>query len=273
MRYAIVDGQRREAARGLSGSCPGCGATLRPRCGDVRVHHWAHINTLHCDHWWETETVWHRAWKDLFPVDCQEIRHRAPDGEWHIADVKTRYGFVLEFQHSHICPEERRSRELFYRRMVWVVNGLRLKRDLPAFADALAAGRIAGAKVLVCVVQIERNPLVKRWLDSQVPVFFDFGEHDWGVLSQIVKEPILWCYRGNRSDTHAYLIPVRLSLFIAHYTEENTPLKGIKLPIRPTVQARNPVPLRVPQKRVYRRRASFKQYMNRKAAQRRSTRF
>ena len=42
-----------------------------------------------CDPWWENETEWHRAWKDQFPADWQEIVHHAEDGEKHIADVKT----------------------------------------------------------------------------------------------------------------------------------------------------------------------------------------
>lgn len=39
----------------------------------------------------------------------------------------------IEFQHSHIQPRERTSREKFYRNMVWVVDGTRLKRDYQRF--------------------------------------------------------------------------------------------------------------------------------------------
>jgi hypothetical protein len=35
---------------------------------------------------------------------------RAGDGEWHIADVRTPSGLVLEFQHSAIKPTERSAR-------------------------------------------------------------------------------------------------------------------------------------------------------------------
>ena len=120
MKYGIVAGARHEAARGLSGQCPACGAALIAKCGDLRVHHWAHKGARTCDAWWEPETEWHREWKDRFPKDSQEVIQRAEDGEKHIADVKTKHGHVLEFQHSPISNEERAAREAFYRRMSWI---------------------------------------------------------------------------------------------------------------------------------------------------------
>ena len=66
------------------------------RCGEVRVRHWAHKGRRLCDPWWENETEWHRAWKDQFPADWQEVVCYAEDGERHIADVKTHAGWVIE---------------------------------------------------------------------------------------------------------------------------------------------------------------------------------
>ena len=43
---------------------------------------------------------------------------------------------VIEFQHSHIDPLERVSRENFYNNMVWVVDGTRLKRGHQRFIYA-----------------------------------------------------------------------------------------------------------------------------------------
>src|SRR5262245_37845982 len=127
MKYAIVDGQRREAMPGLLGTCRRCDAPVKPKCGRFRVWHWAHPPGS-VDHQWEPETEWHRKWKGCFAVECQEIVHQASNGEIHIADVKTGYGLVIEFQHSPIREEERRLREEFYERMFWLVNGQRLKR-------------------------------------------------------------------------------------------------------------------------------------------------
>src|SRR5689334_11550820 len=119
MKFALVEGARQEATAGLRGSCPGCGSPTLAKCGVKRLHHWAHVSTAVCDHWWEPETEWHREWKNHFPPAWQEIQHRAPNGEVHIADVKTSGGTVVEFQHSTIAADERRSREAFYDTMLW----------------------------------------------------------------------------------------------------------------------------------------------------------
>ena len=81
------------------GVCPSCGSELIAKCGEIVIHHWAHKKKC-SDHWWENETEWHRNWKDKFPKEWQEVVHFSDDGEKHIADVKTRNGFVIEFQHA-----------------------------------------------------------------------------------------------------------------------------------------------------------------------------
>src|SRR5262245_49311923 len=118
MKIALVDGNRLEARPGLSGKCPYCQSAMIAKCGERRVWHWAHRGVLKCDHWWENETEWHRNWKNNFPVEWQEVIHTAENGEKHIADVKTASGRIVEFQHSHLEPVERRSREAFYEPML-----------------------------------------------------------------------------------------------------------------------------------------------------------
>ncbi len=140
MKFALVNGQRQEAQPNLSGKCPTCDHPMVAKCGEVRMWHWAHQGSRFCDPWWENETEWHRAWKDQFPDEWQEIVHHAENGERHIADVKTGDGWVIEFQHSSIRPDERRSREAFYRSLIWVVDGLRRKRDGGHFSRAWGKG-------------------------------------------------------------------------------------------------------------------------------------
>jgi hypothetical protein len=72
------------------------------KCGPRVMHHWAHAGRRNCDPWWENETPWHREWKNLFPEDCREVSHTAPDGEVHRADIKTPAGIVIEVQHSNM---------------------------------------------------------------------------------------------------------------------------------------------------------------------------
>jgi competence protein CoiA len=136
VRFAVVEGERREAQPGQLAKCPHCGGAVIAKCGDHRVWHWAHQGSHTCDPWWESETEWHRAWKDHFPKSWQEIR-RSKDGEMHIADVMTEGGMVIEFQHSYLRREEREARESFYQKMVWVVNGRRLKLDRARFFKSL----------------------------------------------------------------------------------------------------------------------------------------
>ncbi len=87
------------------------------------MHHWAHKTKQNCDPWWESETEWHRKWKDCFSEEFQEIiMYDNETGEKHVADVKTKTGFVIEFQHSAMKREEKASRENFYKNMVWVID-------------------------------------------------------------------------------------------------------------------------------------------------------
>ena len=85
MRFALVDGLRREAERGLARTCPVCESRLVAKCGELRIWHWSHLGDRRCDLWWENESDWHRSWKAKFPSECQEIVRWAENGEKHIA--------------------------------------------------------------------------------------------------------------------------------------------------------------------------------------------
>ena len=183
MKYAIVDGKRSEARRGAVGECPACGSEMIARCGEINAHHWAHKGRRNCDSWWENETEWHRAWKNQFPTDWQEILHRADDGEKHIADVKTEDGWTLEFQHSLIMPEERVSREDFYGKMIWVIDGKLRPTYEEQFMKCLEFAQLPIPNV-AAVARLSRTTgrLLKQWADRNVHVLLDFGE----------KGPLWW---------------------------------------------------------------------------------
>lgn len=180
MRFAILDGNKIEASKGVKGFCQSCGAEMIAKCGEFKINHWAHKNIRQCDSWWETETEWHREWKGHFPIDWQEIiQFDSSTNEKHIADVRTDTGLIIEFQHSHIDPKERTFREKFYKNMVWVVDGTRLKRDYPRF---LKGKKNSFENIIFYETE---NPKIFRvdfldwcfpiaWLESSVPVIFDF---------------------------------------------------------------------------------------------------
>jgi len=213
MKYALVDGQSREALPGLQGECPISGAPVIPKCGKFRAAHWALLPGDDVDHRWEPETEWHREWKGCFPVAWQEVHH-ASNGKRHIADVKTPHGRVIEFQNSPISEEERRSREEFYRPMWWVVNGQRLKGDRPRFLEALRRGTTRSVKPLVMSVPVDKCLLLQKWVDSRVPVFIDFGEREDPNDIFGFGAPVLWALHPRSSNGRALLIPVYRETFV-----------------------------------------------------------
>jgi competence protein CoiA len=183
MKFSVINGERQTAQPNLSGQCPLCDQAMVAKCGEVKIWHWAHKGRRTCDPWWENETEWHRTWKDRFPESWQEVVHEADNGEKHIADVKTDQGWVLEFQHSHIKPEERRARDTFYPKLVWVVDGVRRTRDLAQFGDALNRGTPIGSNSLIRIPFSDECVILREWAGSGAPVFLDFGgEELWWIL-------------------------------------------------------------------------------------------
>jgi competence protein CoiA len=220
MKFALVDGKRREAQPGLSAKCPVCGDAMIAKCGDYRRWHWSHLGTRTCDTWWESETEWHRAWKNRFPEGWQEIFYQSEDGEKHFADVKTEKGLVLEFQHSFLRRDERESRENFYPKMVWVVNGRRRVRDRARFFASLGAAKGVNFKPLTFSFPSNEGALLRDWTASRVPVFFDFRD-----LSE-PGDPLLWRLNPRSPNGGAHLSPVlKTSFLYAHL--KGQPLKGM----------------------------------------------
>ncbi len=169
MKFALHNGERKEAEINLKGAvCQVCKAEVIAKCGDVKIHHWAHKSKRKCDHWWENETKWHRDWKNQFSKDWQEVVHSSETGERHIADIKTPKGLVVEFQHSPIKPEEILARNTFYKNIIWIVDGKRRKYDEKKFKEVIDP--TSGAWEFWYY-----SPLLRDWSRIQKPVFFDFG--------------------------------------------------------------------------------------------------
>lgn len=215
MKFALLCGKKTEATKGAIGFCPGCGSELIAKCGEVKINHWAHKGKRTCDKWWENETDWHRSWKGKFPVDWQEVWHKADDGEKHVADVKTDQGWTIEFQHSYLNPEERRARNAFYPNLVWVVDGMRRVNDIKQFERALKESQAVDQQGLVRRVNYpEEYRLLKEWFDSPTLVLFDF---------QDVKETVdstLWMLLPGIPNSKAYLIPISQKTFIEFHHDK-----------------------------------------------------
>lgn len=106
--------------------CPGCGARLILKQGQINTWHFAHANGTECEAFTENKmTTWHLWHQEEFPEECREVRLEDPEyGRTWIADVKCG-PLVIEFQHSPIDTETFEERTYFYSqygRLVWVFD-------------------------------------------------------------------------------------------------------------------------------------------------------
>ncbi len=193
------------------------------RTGPALPHLIEDVKGTHtCDDWWEPETEWHRGWKNQFPESWQEVHHKAADGERHVADVKTELGYI-EFQHSPLKPDERRSREDFYPNLVWVVDGRRRAQDRAQFFASID-GRISDSPPIFPILP-NKCALLRDWLVSGVPVYFDFGDSEPGDTWRF-KEPLLWLLAPCRPNGKPYLVSVRKTWFLRVHNE-GRPAEGL----------------------------------------------
>ena len=105
----------------------------------------------------------------LLPSVWQESIHQDINGEKHIADVKTAQDWVIEFQHSFLKPEERRARNEFYKKLIWVVDGTRRSKDKKKFFEMMDHAHCLSANPLVRVV-VGICSLVCEWSGYRTPV-------------------------------------------------------------------------------------------------------
>jgi competence protein CoiA len=156
MQYALVNGFRAEPTKGKKGICEGCNREVIAKCGSVKIHHWAHKNIVDCDSWYEPETQWHRDWKNNFPMEYREVSFTNPiTNEKHRADIHTPKGVTIEFQNSPISIDELRSRDEFYKSLIWVVNGAKFKENFS----------------LTCAIPMPTSPLLSNFSIAGVPKY------------------------------------------------------------------------------------------------------
>ena len=119
--------------------------------------------------------------------------------------MKTENGWVLEFQHSYINPEERRTRDAFYcPKLIWVVNGLRRKTDLVQFERAWKESRPVSPTVpSMRILSADDVRLLREWVGSDAQVFIDFG-----------AERGLWWLLASRQNGPVYAVPFSRAEFI-----------------------------------------------------------
>lgn len=191
------------------------------------------------------ESPWHRDWKKAFPKAFREVSFADQVmGELHRADVHTPCGTTLEFQNSPICIDELTSREAFYPKLIWILNGKKFKgfrilKSLPDVDDARLANYefcqtdnlkmirksdimngLGKPKALSFHHPELRNiPLTSHyysfcwkhphrvWYQANFPIIFDLGGH---FLYQLK-------HRKQLSGDYSYLHMIPRKTFISQY--------------------------------------------------------
>ena len=213
MKYALVEGKREQAKKGLVGLCDICDSELIPKCGEKKIHHWAHKNGRNCDEWGENETPWHRDWKNKFPEQWQEkTKTDEETGEAHRADVETDEGWVIELQHSYISPIEKRSRNKFYKKLIWIIDANRLKKPIVQLKRNIKLDDKICIKNKSTAYRVkEKFSLLEDWIDQGEVVFLDFGGDNFFFIYPAISDP----YRQQ------YFAPMNKSKFIEYLESQN----------------------------------------------------
>ena len=82
------------------------------------------------DSWnYEPMSQWHLDWQDKF-TNAQREAYIQKDGVIHRADILTNSNVVIEVQNSAISQHDIWEREVFYDKLIWVINGYRFKSNL-----------------------------------------------------------------------------------------------------------------------------------------------
>ena len=189
------------------------------------------------------ESPWHREWKKSFPESYREISFSNQSlGELHRADIYTPCGTTIEFQNSPISLEELQSREAFYPKLIWVLNGKKFKgfrvlKHLPdvddpglsdydfCVSDHLSMFRRAELQSGVAKrlnfhhPELRRIPLTSHyysfcwkqphrvWYEAKCPIIVDLGGHFLYQLKQ----------RKQLLQDYPYLHMIPRKAFVSQY--------------------------------------------------------
>ena len=228
MRYASVNGVRQEAEQKLRGTCPYCDRVVFAKCGQQRIWHWSHLGKLDVILGESPRRFGIASGRTSFPQIGGRSGRRS---KWRMSCRRCQEdrGLVIEFQRSHITPDERISRENFYRNMVWVVDGTRLARDWPRFEQGYSARR----QIIRPGFFITPYPALcfgKAWVNCRVPVFVDFaGTTPIAQLPDARRHP-LWCMLPGRVDSYAVVFAHSRQDFVdqALHNRQVVPTEEIK---------------------------------------------
>ncbi len=162
MIWAIKDKEKIKATPKEKAKCPICNSDVIAKCGRIKVWHWSHKSNKDCDNWYEPESEWHLDWKEEFPIEQQEFTMGK-----HRADIRTSNRWIIELQNSSISSNEIKEREEYYKRMIWLLNGKTIAKNL-------------------IIKKIKENNILtflwkwypKSWDDCKKEIYIDLGIYE-----------------------------------------------------------------------------------------------
>lgn len=110
--------ERIRATKNAIAICPECNESLIPKCGDIKIWHWAHKHESNC--WYSSHpmTLFHLAWQDLALKQGYDVEVNFKDESGkiiHRADILKKDNRIVEIQHSNISSKEMIKRCEFYK--------------------------------------------------------------------------------------------------------------------------------------------------------------
>src|SRR5690606_22422348 len=100
----------------------------------------------------------------------------------------------------------------FYDDMLWVVDGMRRKRELPRFFQELKHWRRWNKHIFSSPYVEEALPA--EWLRCSKPVFFDFGEVDETSRPRLTGSDDLWCLLPGSVGGQGVVAAIPRTMFI-----------------------------------------------------------
>lgn len=214
MKFAFVGNDRREASAGLTGSCPVCQNVVTPGQNSERMWMWFHIGRAKCDGWLEVETKWHREWKDNFPTSWQEISLSQATKNNLGVSIRSGLGIALELKQEKIRNHELSSRETRHRKMFWIVDCAENKNSIRKIKPKLG-GWTEVSSGQAQIINFPEKTFPKDWLNSTVPVLFDFKFLCDGPSGE--PEPFLICLLPGRVGARAVFFLILKRHFIESF--------------------------------------------------------
>lgn len=177
-------GERIEATPNQTAYCSICKFEVISKCGNTNIWHWAHKNLKDCDTWSEGETLWHKEWKERYPVECREVVM-----ENHRADIKIK-DLIIELQNSSISSDEIIERENFYNKMIWILNLTEKNINQLEGGDFIIKEKQNknGNKYLT----FKWKHMKRSFLSATKPIYLDFGEGYLLLIKKLYPEGTGW---------------------------------------------------------------------------------